>query len=53
MFANARNASVNFAGTPRKTTIYSDTTDRIGESYPGDQIRGFKSASIFDLSRDN
>ncbi len=53
MFANARNASVGLAGRPRKTTIYSDSTDRDGESYPGDQIRGFKSASIFDLSRDN
>lgn len=53
MFANARNASVGLAGRPRKTTIYSDRTDRNGESYQGDQIRGFKSASIFDLSRDN
>jgi hypothetical protein len=53
MFANARNASVGLAGRPRKTTIYSDSIDRDGESYPGDQIRGFKSASIFDLSRDN
>ncbi len=53
MFANARNASVGLAGRPRKTTIYSDTTDRNSESYPGDQIGGFKSASIFDLSRDN
>lgn len=52
-FANARNASVGLAGRPRKTTIYSDSTERIGESYPGDTIGGFKSASIFDLSRDN
>ena len=53
MFANARNASVGLAGRPRKTTIYSDTTDRNSEGYPGDGIGGFKSASIFDLSRDN
>jgi len=53
MFANARNASVGLGGRPRKTTIYSDSTDRDGESYPGDQIGGFKSSSIFDLSRDN
>jgi len=52
-FANARNASVGLAGRPRKTTIYNDSTDRIGESNPGDTIRGFKSASIFDLARDN
>lgn len=53
MFANARNASVGLAGRPRKTTIYSDSTERDGESYQGDQTKGFKSASIFDLSRDN
>lgn len=53
MFANARNASVGLGGRPRKTTIYSDTNNRNGESYTGDLIGGFKSASIFDLSRDN
>lgn len=53
MFANARNASVGLAGRPRKATIYSDSTERNGESYSGDEIKGFKSASIFDLSRDN
>lgn len=53
MFANARNASVGLAGRPRKTTIYSDSTERDGESYQGDFTKGFKSASIFDLSRDN
>ena len=53
LFANSRNASVSLGGTPRKTTIYKDTDERDGESYEGDTIRGFKSASIFDLSRDN
>ncbi len=53
MFANSRNASVGLGGRPRKTTIYRDTDERGGESYEGDTIRGFKSASIFDLSRDN
>jgi hypothetical protein len=53
MFANARNASVGLAGRPRKTTIYSDSIERDGESYQGDLTKGFKSASIFDLSRDN
>jgi len=53
MFANARNASVGLAGRPRKTTIYSESTQRDSESYPGDIAQGFKSASIFDLERDN
>ncbi len=53
MFANARNASVGLGGRPKKVTIYRDTQDRIGEAYSGDLIRGFKSASIFDLERDN
>lgn len=53
MFANARNASIGLAGRPKKVTIYRDTKDRIGEAYSGDLIRGFKSASIFDLERDN
>lgn len=53
MFANARNASVGLAGRPRKTTIYSERNQRNGESYSGDFIQGFKSASIFDLERDN
>ena len=53
MFANARNASVGFAGRPKKTTIYRDTVGRGSESYAGDLMGGFKSASIFDLERDN
>jgi len=53
MFANARNASVGLAGRPRKTTIYSERNQRNAEFYSGDYIRGFKSALIFDLERDN
>jgi hypothetical protein len=53
MFANARNASIGLAGRPKKVTIYRDTKDRLGEAYSGDLIRGFKSAAIFDLERDN
>tara|TARA_R110001583_G_scaffold22132_10_gene83277 strand:- start:2815 stop:6396 length:3582 start_codon:yes stop_codon:yes gene_type:complete len=58
-FANARNASVGLAGRPRKVTILSSKSDvsinRTSEAYVGDTSGGvgFKSASIFDLSRDN
>jgi len=58
-FANARNASVGMAGRPKKVTMYrarSDSaTNRMGEAYVGDTSGslGFKSAAIFDLSRDN
>lgn len=57
-FANAQNASVGWAGRPRKVTIYrayGANTDRISES-TGRETNGsigFKSATIFDLSRDN
>jgi hypothetical protein len=58
-FANARNASVGLAGRPKKVTIYSSKSDaaanRTAEAYVGDTSGsiGFKSATIFDLSRDN
>ena len=58
-FANSRNASVGLAGRPRKVTIYSSksntATNRTSEAYVGDASGGvgFKSATIFDLSRDN
>ena len=58
-FANSRNASVGLAGRPKKVTIYSSKSDadnnRTAEAYVGDVSGslGFKSASIFDLSRDN
>jgi len=58
-FANSRNASVGLAGRPRKVTIYSSksnaATNRTSEAYVGDTSGGvgFKSATIFDLSRDN
>jgi len=58
-FANARNASVGLAGRPRKVTIYSSRSNapanRTSEAYVGDASGGvgFKSATIFDLSRDN
>ena len=58
-FANSRNASVGLAGRPKKVTIYSSKSDaaanRTAEAYVGDTSGsvGFKSASIFDLSRDN
>ena len=58
-FANARNASVGLAGRPKKVTIYSSKSDaannRTSEAYVGDTSGGvgFKSATIFDLSRDN
>jgi hypothetical protein len=56
-FANAKNASVGMAGRPKKVTLYRAKSDanRDAEAYPGDTSGsvGFKSASIFDLSRDN
>ena len=58
-FANAQHASVGIAGTPRKVTIIRAREDaagnRLSESYVGDASGslGFKSAAIFDLSRDN
>jgi hypothetical protein len=58
-FANAKNASVGMAGRPRKVTLYrarlDDPSNRASESYVGDTSGslGFKSAAIFDLSRDN
>ena len=58
-FANAKNASVGMAGRPKKVTLYRARIDAAGnrgsESYTGDTSGslGFKSAAIFDLSRDN
>ena len=57
-FANAQNASVGWAGRPRKVSIhraYAAANDRLSESRGTDTSGcvGFKSASIFDLSRDN
>lgn len=52
-FANARNASVGLAGRPKKTTIYKADQSRASETYQGDGITGFKSATVFDLSRDD
>ena len=58
-FANAKNASVGMAGRPKKVTLYRARVDspsnRASESYVGDVSGslGFKSAAIFDLSRDN
>ena len=56
-FANAKNASIGSSGRPRKVTIYRSRSsdDRSSESSIGD-VSGayrFKSASIFDLTRDN
>jgi hypothetical protein len=55
-FANAKNASIGFAGRPKKVTLYrSRASSRGSEAYVGDASGslGFKSASIFDLSRDD
>jgi len=55
-FANAQNASIGLAGRPKKVTIYQSksSTNIDGEAYPGSTSSlGFKSALIFDLSRDN
>ena len=58
-FANAQNASVNLGGTARKVTLVRAREDGPGnrgsEAYVGDASGslGFKSAAIFDLSRDN
>jgi hypothetical protein len=52
-FANAKNASIGLGGRPRKTTIYNAGRGRTSEAYGADNLGGFKSATIFDLSRDN
>jgi hypothetical protein len=56
-FANSQNASVGLAGRPKKVTIYSarSNTSIQSESYIGNVSGsiGFRSASIFDLSREN
>jgi len=58
-FANAKNASIGIAGRPKKVTLYRARGDspshRASEAYVGDASGslGFKSAAIFDLSRDN
>lgn len=58
-FANAQHASVNIGGTPRRVTLIRARSDeaanRLSEAYVGDTSGsvGFKSAAIFDLSRDN
>ena len=56
-FANAKNASLGLAGRPKKVTMYRSrsSTNRASEAYVGDASGslGFKSATIFDLSRDN
>lgn len=56
-FANSQHASVGIAGTPRRVTLIRARSDdnRGSEPYPGDTSGslGFKSAAIFDLSRDN
>ena len=56
VFANSQHASVGIAGTPVKVTLVrARVNDRGSEAYVGDTSGslGFKSASIFDLSRDN
>ena len=58
-FANSRNASVGLAGRPKKVTVYSSKSNaaanRTAEAYVGDVsgALGYKSSTIFDLSRDN
>ena len=56
-FANSRNASVGMSGRPRKVTITRSrgNSSRGSEAYTGDASGslGFKSATIFDLKRDN
>ena len=56
-FANAKNASIGWAGRPVKVTIYPSTSssNRGSEADPGDAsgAQGFKSSNIFDLTRDN
>lgn len=58
-FANSQHASVGIAGTPRRVTLVRARSDaasnRGSEAYTGDASGsvGFKSAAIFDLSRDN
>ena len=55
-FANAKNASTGSSGRPRKVTLYrsrANDADRVSEASEGDTVKGFKSANIFDLKRDN
>lgn len=58
-FANAQNAALGSSGRPKKVTLYRARNDAAGnrgaEAYQGDTsgTLGFKSANIFDLSRDN
>jgi hypothetical protein len=56
-FANAQNASIGMAGRPKKVTLVRARSEdnRLSEAYPGDAsgALGFKSSTIFDLSRDN
>lgn len=56
-FANAKNASVGMANRPKKVTLYRSRSsdNRASESYTGDTsgTKGFKSAGVFDLTRDN
>ena len=58
-FANSQHASVGIGGTPKKVTLVrarsDDAANRLSEAYVGDTSGslGFKSAAIFDLSRDN
>ena len=60
VFANAKNASIGMSNRPKKVTVYRSRLDsesnRASEAYTGDSsdaARGFKSASVFDLKRDN
>ena len=55
-FANAKNASLGTSGRIRLISFYSSTTQEIGESQDSDTDmfgKGFDSASIFDLGRQN
>ena len=58
-FANSQHASVGIGATPRRVTLVrarsDDPANRLSEAYVGDASGslGFKSAAIFDLSRDN
>jgi len=63
-FANAKNASIGMAGRPRRVTLYRARKDKeanpgaeayegTNSTYPTLNPRGFKSANIFDLKRDN
>ena len=56
-FANSQNASLGNSGRPRKVTLFRsrNQNSRGSEAYTGDLkgTIGFKSASVFDLKRDN